>query len=600
MRLPSLQHLAAEARNSFTRFPFVILAAAVAAAAGVVAIENDHASTLVKIMASAQLGLPLFFALAVAGESFRWSRAVRAGGVLAGIAALIGYYFTLPDWMSPGAITRFIQFNAGLHLAVAFAPFAARGLLNGFWQYNKALFLRFLQSALYTVVVFAGLSIALVAIDQLLGVRVDDSVYARLWTVCALLLNTWLFVGGVPRDVRGLEAVGDYPRALKVFAQYILIPLVVVYLAILTIYLFKVIVTTQWPSGWIGYLVSSVAVVGILALLLVWPASERGDDRWVATYTRWFFIFMIPAIAMLLMAVYKRIEQYGVTENRYFLAALSLWLAAIALYFIFSRRRSIKLIPATLCAIAFVTCFGPWGAYSVARHSQTGRLQALLEANHILVDGAIREAPGEVSFEDRREISAVTTYLVKHHGVETLEPWFGAERLAEVDSALLEEAGRGNRHARRLVSSMGLEYVEGWRRTIADEGRFNYSLDRDETVLDVGGADYLVKLRPPGTARAIDETGYSLSWVDTVGVVVSDGSGVVIAAPIDSVFTAVDLNQLLDTSRMPASVMHVAVSNDRARLTVYFNHVSGQRQDGVRSVTHYDADCFLSLASPRQ
>jgi len=597
MHLPSVQYLAVETRRSVERFPFVTAAAFVAAVGGVAAVDGSHREAFVKLMVAAQLGIPMFFAVAVAAEANRWPRSARLGTAGIGVVALAAYYTTLPDWMSPGAVTRFLQFNIGLHLLVAFAPFAGPGRYNGFWQYNKSLFLRFLTAAIYSVVVYTGLSVALVAIDKLLGVPVGDLTYARLSVVITLVFNTAVFTGGVPRDIVALEGVTDYPRGLKVFSQYILIPLVVVYLAILTIYLFKVVITTEWPSGWIGYLVSSVAVVGILALLLVWPVSHAAENRWVATYTRWFFIFMIPSIVMLLMAIAKRIGQYGVTENRYFLAVLAAWLAAVAVYFIASRRKNIKLIPLSLCVVAFVTSFGPWGAYTVARKSQTARLQALLERNHVLADGVVKKTEEEVPFDDRREINAVTRYLVDHHGVGAFEPWLGEERLAEIDTLGGGVQRYNHDRARLIVAEMGVGYVEQWTTAVGREGHFRYAIDTNDNVFPLEGADYYVRLNGPSGTLALDGGGYSVSWNDTSGVVLGDSGGVVLSLNVAPLFEQIEDHQLqsADPSRIPADVMLLSSENGRARLDVYFNTVTGTTRDGEHHVDRFTASCFVTL-----
>ena len=46
------------------------------------------------------------------------------------------------------------------------------------------------------------------------------------------------------------------------------------------------------------------------------------------------------------LAIWKRVDQYGITERRYFLIVLSLWLAGIAVYYTVRRSRSIAVIPA--------------------------------------------------------------------------------------------------------------------------------------------------------------------------------------------------------------------------------------------------------------
>ena len=86
------------------------------------------------------------------------------------------------------------------------------------------------------------------------------------------------------------------------------------------------------PSGWIGYLVSSVAALGILSLLLVHPIKERKENGWIRTYGRWFYLALVPSIVMLLLAIWQRIAQYGITEKRYFLIVLSLWLAGMRIH----------------------------------------------------------------------------------------------------------------------------------------------------------------------------------------------------------------------------------------------------------------------------
>ena len=360
MRLPSLRLLIREATSTFVRFPFVLVAAFVAAGAGVVAVDFTAGHDLwLKIFLVALLGVPLSFALGMVSEKRDFPHGVGLTLSLTGFAALAAYYFTLPSWMTPAASLRYTQLSIGIHLLVAFSPFVGSGEINGFWQYNKALFLRFLLSALYSIVLFLGLMIALLAIDNLFGVDIDGETYFRLWTIISIVFNTWFFLGGVPPDLSVLEESVDYPKGLKVFTQYILIPLIILYLVILTTYLGKVILTRIWPSGWIGYLVSSVASAGILALLLVHPIRDLEGNKWVRTYARWFYIALFPAIGMLVMAIWKRIDQYGVTEPRYFLAVLAAWLGLIALYFTFTRSQNIKLIPTTLAAVAFATSLGP-------------------------------------------------------------------------------------------------------------------------------------------------------------------------------------------------------------------------------------------------
>lgn len=467
MRLPSLDQLARGARLTARRFPVVVVAALAAATSALVLVEEPGSARDVwgRLLVVATLALPLHFAFTLLGERRGWNAARRGALHALGIAALAAVFVAWPGWPEEVAVRRYLQLSAGFHLLAAFLPFVGVREPNGFWQYNRALFLRFLTAALYAVVLFGGLALALAALDHLFGLPVSGDAYARLWILVALLFHPWFFLAGVPDDLAALEQLTEYPKGLRIFAQYVLVPLVVVYLAILTAYALRVTATWDWPSGWIGWLVSGVSVAGILALLLVHPVRRRAENAWVRIYGRWFWVALLPSIALLLLAIWQRVSQYGITEDRYFLLVLALWLAAVALHYAVRQSDDIQLVPRSLAVVALVTFVGPWSAYDVSERSQRDRLASLLEQNRLVVDGSVRPATSDVPFEDRREISATTRYLLERHGTAALASAFGGELPVDVaEEPASETGGRDDPGptAPAIVSALGIEYVSPW------------------------------------------------------------------------------------------------------------------------------------------
>ncbi|MBT8478078.1 MAG: DUF4153 domain-containing protein [Gemmatimonadetes bacterium] len=505
MRLPSIEQLVRAGRGSAGRFPLVFLSAAIAAAAGVLLPDSSIEDTLLGVLYVATLGIPLSLAVELVAERRGLSGLTRWMAGFLVVALLVAIYVGRLSWSEPVELLRYVQLSVAAHLLVAVAPYLGVREWNGFWQYNRSLLLRFLIAGVFSFVLYVGLAIALLAVDNLLGVNVEGETYFRLWCVIAFLFNTWFFISGIPEDLEALDRRADYPPALKVLGQYILSPLVTVYLLIITAYLGRILITRVWPSGWIGYLVSSVAVAGILSLLLLYPIEEREENRWVRSYARWFYIGLIPANVMLLLAIWKRIQQYAITEPRYFLVILSLWLAGISLFYAFSRSRNIKVIPATLALLAIVTFAGPWSAYAVSRRSQTARLENLLERNGMLVDGEVRavEDSDGVPFDDRREIGAVLSYLAETHGTGSIEPWFPEGRLAEVDTIARGTAPtdrwEADERAALIVGELGLEYVGSW--TPGEGEGFNFFVEQDGPPLRITGYDYVLRNR-----SAVDDT----------------------------------------------------------------------------------------------
>ncbi|HEM46697.1 MAG TPA: DUF4153 domain-containing protein, partial [Alphaproteobacteria bacterium] len=384
----------------------------------------------------------------------------------------------------------------------------------------------------------------------------------------------------------------DYPRGLKLFAQYVLIPLVSVYLGILTAYLFKVVITTEWPSGWIGWLVSCVSVAGILSILLTHPIRDRRENAWIVTYGRWFWLVMIPSIGMLLVAAWKRIDQYGITEPRYFLVVLTVWLAAMAVVYGFVRSQNIKWLPLTLCALSFLTFLGPWSAYAVSEASQLGRLEGLLARNGLLVEGRAVPpvAPGAagattdtVPTEDRRQIGAALTYLFAHHGSEPLVPLLGPE-LAVSDSLGGTDPVRewvARDRAADVMAALDLEFVDARPSVEGPGGQFHVQTDPAE-VVDVSGYDLAFEA---GRHSSVRVAGRLLDFnIDVTEVVVKSGERVVLSVPlVDAVERALEYARTPAAGpdgRVPRELLRIEVSVPGVDVAFVPSWMSGRRVGG--------------------
>ena len=477
--------------------------------------------------------------------------------------------------------------------------FLGGGGQNAFWEYNKTLFLRFLTAALYSAVLFVGLAIALAGIDNLLGVEVDENAYARLWLLILFVFNTWFFLAGTRSALSDADHPSAYPTALKVFAQYVLIPLVTVYLVILTLYLGRILITQTWPSGWIGYLVSSVAVAGILSLLLVYPISHRTENLWVASYTRWYFLALFPSIVMLLMAIWKRIDQYGITENRYFLAVLALWLAGIAAFYVLTRSRNILLIPLTLCLVAVATFGGPWSAYAVSEASQVRRLQGILASNDMLEDGRARRAEGQLSREHQREVSAILRYLTETHGTAAIQPLFGG-RLAAIDT--LGDATRPSRphesepRVRAITEWLGIAYVSRWE---GETGAFQYFAEQRNDVIPIARYDYALRWEqwPTDSFQVNGESVRLHVGADSAAIRVLRNGRLELELPLGPLHERLRSGSVTGPRPgvYPAAALRLEGESEGLAIAVYLNALSGRETAAGAKFWSGGGDVFLRL-----
>ncbi len=418
------------ATQAVKRFPLVWISSLIASTAMSIMIGDnvtDERQMQLALMAQTfALGVPLFFALSLFTESIT-SIGRRIFVLVSGILLLIGVYFYLkvPVYgFNRGELSlEFLGCFLAFHLMVSFLPVQKHLNTPIFWHFNKTLFLRLAITALYTGVLFAGLAGAMAAFDQLLGFEIKPIYYGRLWMYMAGLGSVWLFLSNIPEDLSETVDSG-YPKGLQVFAQYILLPLVLLYLVILYVYGSKILYLGSLPVGWVSNLILAFSVLGMLALLLLHPLAQNSTQKWINRFTSGFYLALIPLLVLLFTAALTRIHAYGFTELRYALLCLAIWLSGVTIFMILTRNRFIWAIPVSLFFTVLVVFFIPGlDLRSQSKKSQKSRLETMLkEQNMQDAKGHLIAAPKALNDSISNEMYELTEYLSINHGITGLEP----------------------------------------------------------------------------------------------------------------------------------------------------------------------------------
>lgn len=428
MQFPSLQKLATTAFSVIKRFPFEILSALSGTIAAIFVVELEAANresqnVFIRLIMAAELALLLSFAATLFSEAKNLNASKKLMLRLAGIFLAVLLFFLIRPEERQSDYVRFFLLALAFHLLVAFAAFTGKNRVHAFWQFNKTLFLRILTSALYSAVLFLGISAAIGAMNFLFGFKFEWDTFLILWIWIVGMFNTVFFLAGVPENFTALEQDNSYPKGLKLFTQYVLIPLASIYVLILLAYEIKILLQWNLPKGLVSDLILSYAVFGILSLLLVYPIRNLSENRWLKTYSRYFYFLLIPLLLLLFVAVGTRVSNYGVTEKRYFLIALALWLLFITVYFLISKKQNIKLIPVSLCVVTLLSIYGPQSAFAVAERSQRQILVGLFKKYHAFSNGKILRMPQNISPKDGNRAAATLQYLINNHDFASVQPF---------------------------------------------------------------------------------------------------------------------------------------------------------------------------------
>lgn len=406
------------------RFPLALISAS--AFVYIAGFRNeDHA-----LLAATGLGLPLFIlasflseTLALRGSPWRWLPAPAA------VAMLVLYGITCHQHFSSDFHATFFVRLATLlliiHLAIAILPpLVARLDEKAVWEFNKTLLSRFLITAFYSAVFFIGTALALVSIKELFGVRIDDDFFFRVWLFFAFFFNTALFLGGVPRISELRNEHVEVPVWIQFLCKYILLPLVVLYFGILYLYLLKIAFQWNWPDGMVGYPVFVLSVIGGFTALLMWPLSgKQSQIPWARTFWHYYFPLILPLSLVLLMALNRRIGDYGFTELRYSGLVLAIWLFGISVYYTIRRQSSFRMIPISLCGTLLICMTGPLSPRHFGKQSQQNRLEAILISEGWLTDGVLTHSPHAIPSAEYDQMLSMISYLRDYYGVQPFQNW---------------------------------------------------------------------------------------------------------------------------------------------------------------------------------
>lgn len=407
---------------SFKRFPVPMFFAALTMVILMVMNHTDyHQSQLIEdlrrmAMATA-LGFPLGLIVKVYWEQKEKRQLIYeviGYGVVA-VLVTVAYFFLLSE-MDMVQGTRYAAYMLSLFLIFLLLPY--RKQQEGFEDYVVKLFTSFCVTYLYSVILFAGLSAILGAIDVLFEANIDSKLYFDMFLIVAGIVAPAVFLAEVPAS-REEMASFEYSKIFRVLMLFIVMPLILAYSAILYAYLVRLLITQEWPRYMVSHLVVWYGIVTAIVIFLTVPLREK--HNWALTFSRIIpFVVAVP-FAIMFTAMGIRINAYGITEPRYFVIITGIWLSLTMMhYVVFRTKANHWLVVALLAAMAFLSVTGPWSAYSLSQWSQSGRFDRLL-AEHQLINQAGELQPrSNVPEEAQKTISSIINYYERFHDVEDL------------------------------------------------------------------------------------------------------------------------------------------------------------------------------------
>lgn len=433
--------------------------------------SENFRETLSRVIMIYTLGIPLSLSIKVffeRKESYKKSLLYTAF-VVGGIILALYYYIFLPD-LHMVSITRYIGINLILYLTFIFIPYLSNN--DSFELYVIRILTRFFTTVVYSMVLFLGLVAILFTIDELLGVNVRGEIYIYFWFTVVGVFAPSFFLAGVPVKNEKLE-LEHYPKLFRVLILYIVMPLISVYTIILYIYFGKIIITTQWPQGLVSHLVLWYSVISVSVLFLI--TTLLAKNNWAKRFMQVFPKVIIPLIVMMFISMGIRINAYGVTENRYYVVVLGIWVFLVMIYFSFAKNFRNIILPISLAIIAFISIMGPISSYSISKYSQNKRFEEILIRNNMLKENQLITSSSKISQEDKKQLSSILRYFHLNHSLKDIKHLPDKFRLNNVEEV--------------FGFKLSEEYDQ------YNDEYFNFNTWGSREPLDIKGYDYLFDTR---------------------------------------------------------------------------------------------------------
>ena len=125
--------------------------------------------------------------------------------------------------------------------------------------------------------------------------------------------------------------------------------------AILVMFLYILIIITSWelPRGYISLICCCITAIGLFAYVVVSDVELPKGGVWNKIHAVIPWTLLVLQVLMT-VAVFRRINDYGMTILRCYVVLLNVWAYAVCLYLIFSKKPRLLWLPVSLLAGFFL------------------------------------------------------------------------------------------------------------------------------------------------------------------------------------------------------------------------------------------------------
>ena len=373
LHLFSPRRLGMEIALAWAMYPITIVFIGISALYAILLTwDAINPSAVVGEASAVSLALGSLFSLAV----YQWGRCLQAGSRLVTMQVVVVIFSAL-NFVALIALNKpltgvaYIGYGAAytaLCVAIVFLP-ALRGLgISRQWRYTMGVLGAAATGFVIMLVLAIAVMIVITTLILLFNIN-EYRLYITLEILFALVLPSMVFIRRLPNPAV-VEAGGEaFGRTVAAFCKNVLLPLVLIYGAILYVYAAKILLIWELPKGMVSWMVTGLVCAVLVAMYglqgyLCLSDSKVSAKRIASFAMRWLPLVVVPLLVLMSVAILYRIGQYGITPSRLYVLTFNIWAYCAVIYLYIAKVPRLNMVASSFALVFLITSVIPGLNYS--------------------------------------------------------------------------------------------------------------------------------------------------------------------------------------------------------------------------------------------
>ena len=303
--------------------------------------------------------------------------------------AWLWYSVLAADWMDsfsnemlvmPGLLAAVLA----VVISVFCLPFFRCGNDVPFWKFALQALTAVLIAAIATGVLCGAISLLFTAVQHLFDIDGGNRLLICINVFFVVLLFPALVLMQLPETDKLInEQEFRSDKFIIAVMHYLFMPLLVLYVAVLYVYLLKIVFTWQLPDGWVSVLVSVSMFFMVLISMAIYGDRITFGSKIDTLFVKYSPYIMMPLLLLMTVGIIRRFSDYGLTVPRLYLLAVNVWFWAVCIISIMFKQRRIIWIPASFCLLFLIASYGPWSMANITLNSLRSQVVERLNEEHL-------------------------------------------------------------------------------------------------------------------------------------------------------------------------------------------------------------------------